>query len=81
MACGTPVVGFQNGGIPDMIDHLENGYIASFKSALSVAEGIQWVLDNNQGGKLSALTRQKVLTTYSEEVVARQYADLYQSLR
>jgi glycosyltransferase involved in cell wall biosynthesis len=81
MACGTPVVGFQNGGIPDMIDHLENGYIASFKSALSVAEGIQWVLDNNQGGKLSALARQKVLTTYSEEVVARQYADLYQSLR
>ena len=28
MACGTPCVGFQTGGIPEMIDHLKNGYVA-----------------------------------------------------
>ena len=33
MACGTPCIGFDVGGIPEMIDHLHNGYVAGYKSA------------------------------------------------
>ena len=44
MACGTPVVGFDTGGIPEMIGHLESGFIAESQSAPSLSEGIQWVL-------------------------------------
>src|SRR5690606_32782307 len=44
MACGTPVVGFDIGGIPDMIDHQRNGYVATYRSAESLARGIEWVL-------------------------------------
>lgn len=80
MACGTPVVGFDIGGIPDMIDHRTNGFVASYRSAVSLAEGIQWVLDQSLEGVLSARARQKVLDTYAESIVARQYEDLYQSL-
>ncbi|MEX2411860.1 MAG: glycosyltransferase, partial [Candidatus Paceibacterota bacterium] len=28
MSCGTPVVAFNIGGVPDMVDHKENGYLA-----------------------------------------------------
>ena len=80
MACGTPVVGFANGGIPEMIDHLANGYVADYRSAESLAIGIRWVLDNNTNGVLSKNARQKVLKTYAEEVIAGQYEALYQSL-
>ncbi len=80
MACGTPVVGFDNGGIPEMIDHRENGYVADYRSAESLARGIRWVLENNTTGTLSQNARQKVLDTYAEEVIARQYKELYQSL-
>ena len=80
MACGTPVVGFDNGGIPEMIDHLVNGYVADYRSAESLAEGIRWVLGNNTTGELSQSARQKVLETYAEEVIAKQYKELYQSL-
>jgi glycosyltransferase involved in cell wall biosynthesis len=80
MACGTPVIGFRNGGIPDMIDHRHNGYLADYRSAASLAEGIGWVLDHNQAGVLSARAREKVLSTYAEPVVAAQYFQLYQSL-
>ena len=80
MACGTPIVGFGIGGIPDLIDHLKNGYVADYQSAASLAQGIRWVLENYAAGKLSENARQKVLGTYAEEVVARQYRELYESL-
>ncbi len=80
LACGTPAVGFDTGGIPEMIDHRINGYVAEYRSADSLAKGILWVLEANAQGKLSAQARQKVLNTYAEEIVAQQYQDLYQSL-
>lgn len=80
MACGTPAVGFNTGGIPEMIGHLESGFIAESKSASSLSEGIQWVLKHNTERAVSEKARAKVLRHYSEEVVARQYSQLYDSL-
>ncbi|MET7254444.1 glycosyltransferase family 4 protein [Dyadobacter fermentans] len=80
MACGTPAVGFDTGGIPEMIEHLENGFVATPKSASSLSEGVQWVLKHNTDGSVSANARRKVLDHYSEAVVARQYSQLYDSL-
>lgn len=80
MACGTPVVGFDTGGIPEMIDHWKNGFVATAKSAASLSEGIQWILKCDADGSLSADARRKVLKNYSEAVVARQYSQLYDSL-
>ncbi|WP_426293046.1 glycosyltransferase family 4 protein [Dyadobacter endophyticus] len=80
MACGTPAVGFDTGGIPEMIGHLESGFIALSKSASSLSEGIMWVLKHNADGTVSENARNKVLQLYSEEVIARQYSKLYDSL-
>ena len=44
MSCGIPCVGFNVGGIPEMIDHLHNGYVAQYKSAEDFANGIYWIL-------------------------------------
>jgi len=79
MACSTPVVAFNTGGIPDMIDHQMNGYLAEYKSADDLANGIQWVL-NNRGIDLAGNSRKKVMENFSNEIVASQYVDLYQSL-
>ena len=37
-------VGFNVGGIPEMIDHLHNGYVAQYKSSEDFANGIYWTL-------------------------------------
>ena len=79
-SCGTPVVGFQIGGIPEMIEHLSNGYVADYASAESLTDGIEWVLQNNDDGVLSQRARQKVLDCYSEKKVAAQYGKLYNRL-
>jgi glycosyltransferase involved in cell wall biosynthesis len=80
MSCGTPAVGFATGGIPEMIDHLENGYIAEQKSVDALAAGIAWVLEENKFGTLSTKAREKVVNSYSESLIAARYQALYQSL-
>jgi glycosyltransferase involved in cell wall biosynthesis len=52
LSCGTPVVGFDVGGIPDMISHKENGYLARYKDAADISEGIKFCLQNNIKGYL-----------------------------
>lgn len=45
ISCGTPVVGFEIGGIPDIIDHKINGYLAKYRSSDDLATGIQYCLN------------------------------------
>ncbi len=52
MCCGTPVVGFDVGGIPDMIMHKENGYLAKYKDAEDLANGVMYCLENNIKGRM-----------------------------
>ena len=48
--CGTSVVGFEVGGIPDMISHKGNGYLAKYKDANDIAEGIKFCINNKIKG-------------------------------
>ena len=77
MACGTPAVGFEVGGIPEMIENRKSGFLAKYKSAESLAEGIRWVLYEASQIELSKNARQKVLDNYSEKVVVEQYLEVY----
>jgi glycosyltransferase involved in cell wall biosynthesis len=77
IACGTPVVAFNIGGIPDIIDHKQNGYLAAYKDTSDLINGIEWVLAQ-QG--ISDRCLEKAGNTFSEEVVSPQFIDLYKSL-
>ncbi|EGV17448.1 glycosyl transferase group 1 [Thiocapsa marina 5811] len=41
MACGTPVVGFRTGGLPEIVDHDLNGWLVTPKDVQGLAEGIR----------------------------------------
>lgn len=73
MSCGTPCIGFNIGGIPEMIDHMKNGYVARYRDAADLAEGIRFVLSHN----LRAAARSKASIAYNEAEVAEQYIDIY----
>jgi len=77
MACGVPCVGFNVGGIPEMIDHKQNGYVADYKDPQDLARGIEWVLSHPDKQALSEACIKKVEENYAEAVVARQYIELY----
>ena len=80
MACGIPCVGFNVGGIPEMIDHLHNGYVAQYKSAEDFANGIYWTLTEPEYPSLSEQACRKAVSNYSENIVAKKYIDVYNKI-
>ena len=75
MSCGTPCVGFNVGGIPEMIDHQQNGYVAKYKDVTDLAEGICYVLSHDM--REAAL--HKASSAYGETHVAQKYINVYES--
>ncbi len=78
LACGIPCVGFNIGGIPEMIDHKQNGYVAEYKDAKDFANGIVWTLTQDYE-LLSSNACNKVIQEYCEEAVAKKYIEAYES--
>jgi glycosyltransferase involved in cell wall biosynthesis len=82
LACGTPVVAFDIGGNPDMVDHMVNGYLARPFAADDLARGIAWVLaEEGRFKTLSEQARGKCEARFSIVDCARRYIDLYESVR
>ena len=79
MSCGTPCVGFDVGGIPEMINHKQDGYVADYCDSLDFAQGIAWCLNPDRQPALSAAARAAALATYSQSVAATRYLSIYQS--
>lgn len=78
MACGTPCVGFNVGGIPEMIHHQQDGYVADYCDSLDFAQGIAWCLNEQRHAALGAAARATALATYGETAVAQRYQAIYQ---
>ena len=80
LACATPVVAFKTGGIPDMVTHLVNGYLADYESSEDLATGIEWLYHEESAAEIQKQARLTILTHFSEEVIAQKHITLYQSL-
>ena len=81
LACGTPVVAFNIGGIHDMIEHQKNGYLAKPFNTGDLTYGIKWVLEDDIRRKqLSQNAREKVVQEFDIVKVAKKYEDLYKDV-
>lgn len=81
LACGVPCVAFDVGGMPDLIDHWHNGYLAQALDPADLAKGVAWVLEDVERlGRLRESARAKVLETFAPTVVAGQHLALYRDL-
>ncbi|WP_254563566.1 glycosyltransferase family 4 protein [Oscillatoria sp. HE19RPO] len=81
IACGTPCVAFSIGGMPDLIEHQQNGYLASAFAIEDLSKGIAWVLENPERyQKLSNYARDKAIREFTQELQARRYSSLFEEL-
>lgn len=81
LACGTPVVGFAVGGIPDMLKHGVNGYLAAPRNMEDFAAGIAVLLGNpDLRRRMGDAGREKVEKDFSFPVIARKHIALYEDI-
>lgn len=81
LACGTPVVGFDVGGIPDMIEHQVNGYLASAGDVNGLAQGIRWIMDQKKTrNQIHLKCRETTLSRYNLPLQAQRYQELFEKI-
>ncbi|MBD1847793.1 glycosyltransferase family 4 protein [Cyanobacteria bacterium FACHB-63] len=81
LSCGTPVVAFNATGVKDIVDHQQNGYLATPFEVDDLVKGIVWILeDDERYQKLCYQAREKSLREFASEVQAYRYLKVYQDV-
>ncbi|MCU0443812.1 MAG: glycosyltransferase [Microscillaceae bacterium] len=81
MACGTPVIGSNVGGIPDMVRHEHTGLLFEPKNVKDLADKIAYLLVEEELRLLyGANARQVVEQEYNQLLQARRFKQLYQAI-
>jgi glycosyltransferase involved in cell wall biosynthesis len=80
-ACGTPVVAFNTGGLPDIVDDRVTGALAEPFEPTSLAAAIRWVLeDEHRRHQLGAAARARAEQLWAASRIARLYAEIYENV-
>jgi glycosyltransferase involved in cell wall biosynthesis len=82
MACGTPVVSFDVGGVKEAMIHGHNGYIAKYKDIRDLINGIKYIfsMDDNMIRIISENSIERVKNNFSLEIMTDNYKKLYQKI-
>jgi glycosyltransferase involved in cell wall biosynthesis len=81
MACGTPMVSFNVGGVPDLVRPNETGYLAQAEDAQDFCQGVVQLLEDRElREKMSKNCRAIALEEYPLELQAKRYIELYQQV-
>ncbi|MFA6820359.1 MAG: glycosyltransferase family 4 protein [Bacteroidaceae bacterium] len=80
MASGVPCIATKVGGIPQMINHKENGYLAEPKEAEDIKRGMEWLFTECDYQKVCQSARSFAIREYSEQSVAMRYIEIYNDL-
>lgn len=81
LACGLPCVAFDIGGMRDIVQHKVTGYVARAFDIEDFANGIAWVLaDDNRWRDLSRQARKRAAALFDIDATASKYISLYQEV-
>ena len=80
-ACGIPAVSFDVGGVPDVVRHLDTGYLAPVGDADGLADGIRLLLrEQDVRARLGENARRLAEREFSLESQATSFGELYEEL-
>ncbi len=81
LACATPCISFDIGGISDMVEHKKNGFLVSPFNVDELAHAINWALEDRENLKmLSYNSRIKVEQNFNIDNISKKYFSLYQRI-
>lgn len=76
-ACATPVVAFDTGGLPDIVQHQCTGYLAKAFDIRDLSKGIAWVLAERPTGQLGKQARERAEAQFAAPLVGARYLTVY----
>jgi glycosyltransferase involved in cell wall biosynthesis len=78
MACGTPVIGFDAGGIPEYVRHERTGLLATLGNEEQLAEQIDRLVQNrNARLEMGRQARKMMETDFEAGQQTAEYVQLY----
>jgi glycosyltransferase involved in cell wall biosynthesis len=81
MLCGTPVVAFDTGNAPDLIQTMVTGYRAAYKDSVDLARGIVAILHSTSLAAIGDAACKAARQRHTPELVAAQQTRLFMTLQ
>ena len=81
-ACGLPIVSFETGGIPELIEHQKTGYIAKYKSLEDLLSGLNCIfsLNKNEYDNMRLGAVKRVQENFTLDLMVNNYINLYKEV-
>ena len=70
IACGCRCVAFNVGGIPSIVNHLQNGYLAPLANVEELVEGTLWALESCNDTDVSEICHNSILGRFDTKTIA-----------
>lgn len=80
MACGTPIVGFATGGVPEVVRHGVDGLLVPPGDVLALAGAVRSSFQDGLLTAFSVSSRQRILDHFTIETCADAYSSLYREV-
>jgi glycosyltransferase involved in cell wall biosynthesis len=80
MALGKPIVASNIGGIPDLVIHGKNGFLAPPKNSEELARYIRILLEDRERREKMGLAGKESVSNFSKEKMVEKIAELYEKL-
>jgi len=79
LAVGVPIVSFATGGIPELVRHHNDGYIAAYKDTQSLIEGLDLMMHNQSLRELyGSNARRQAVRNFDHTTVGSRYDRVYE---
>ena len=81
MACGLPVVSFDTGWVPELVEHKINGYVAEYKNSDDLKTGVEYLLNlpPQEIEKMKQYSINKIKSSFTLDLMTNKYIQLYES--
>jgi glycosyltransferase involved in cell wall biosynthesis len=79
MSCGTPVLAFYTGGLPEMVIPDKSGWLVKEINALSIIAQLDSVLNSKDYQNLRESTKENAHNLFNSQIIACKYMDHFQA--
>ena len=78
LACGLPVITFETGGVPEIVENEKTGFVVEYKNGKMLTSALEKLLVDNDLRKKMAENAVEVSKKFSKEKMTQEYLKLYE---